>query len=85
MKFYDRGQEIAFLREIRNTAEKVARFTVVTGKDELSNCVTFCEIKRQTDEISIGMLKQRAEVMLQATHEWKKYDIRYKGLSMDEM
>ncbi|MBR2185471.1 MAG: hypothetical protein IJ897_08650 [Prevotella sp.] len=57
----------------------------MTGKDELSNCVTFCEIKRQTDEISIGMLKQRAEVMLQATHEWKKYDIRYKGLSMDEM
>ena len=32
MKFYDRGQEIAFLRETRNTAEKVARFTVVTGR-----------------------------------------------------
>ena len=54
-------------------------------EDELSDCVTFCEIKRQADEICIGMLKQRAEVMMQATHEWKKYDIRYKGLSMDEM
>ena len=32
MRFYDREQEIAFLRETRDTAEKVARFTVVTGR-----------------------------------------------------
>ena len=32
MRFYDREQEIAFLRETRNTAERVARFTVVTGR-----------------------------------------------------
>ena len=25
------------------------------------------------------------QVMLQATHEFKKYDIRYKGLSMEDM
>lgn len=55
------------------------------AEDELSDSVTFCEIKRQADEISIGVLKQRAEVMLQATHEFKKYDIRYKGLSMEDM
>ena len=32
MRFYDREQEITFLRETRDTAEKVARFTVVTGR-----------------------------------------------------
>lgn len=55
------------------------------AEDELSDCVTFYEIKRQADDINIGVLKQRVEVMLQATHEFKKYDIRFKGLSMDEM
>ena len=32
MRFYGREQEIAFLRETRGTAERVARFTVVTGR-----------------------------------------------------
>ena len=32
MKFYDREQEMAFLKETREKAEKVARFTVVTGR-----------------------------------------------------
>jgi AAA+ ATPase superfamily predicted ATPase len=55
------------------------------AEDEISDSVTFYEIKRQADEISIGVLKQRAEVMLQGTHAFKKYNIRYKGLSMEEM
>ena len=32
MRFYDREQEVAFLRETRVKAESVARFTVVTGR-----------------------------------------------------
>ena len=32
MKFYDREQEIAFLKETRDTAKTTARFTVVTGR-----------------------------------------------------
>ena len=55
------------------------------AEDELNNRVIFYEIKRQAEEISIGVLKQRAEVMLQATHQFKKYDISYKSLSMEEM
>ena len=55
------------------------------AEDELSGHVSFYEIKRQADEISIGVLRQRAEVMLQATHEFKKHDISYKGLSMENM
>lgn len=57
----------------------------MVAEDELTNRVTFYEVKRQVDEISIGVLKQKAEVMLGATHEWKKYEIAYKGLSMEEM
>ena len=37
MKFYDREQELAFLRETRETAKKVARFTVVTKKYDISH------------------------------------------------
>ena len=55
------------------------------AEDELSKRVTFYEIKRQMEDISIGVLKQKAEVFLQATHEFKKYDISYKGLSIEEM
>ena len=32
MKFYDREKEMSFLRETRANAERVARFTVVTGR-----------------------------------------------------
>ena len=53
--------------------------------DDLEKRVTFYEVKRQAEEISIGVLKQKAEMMLQATHEYKKYEIAYKGLSMEEM
>ena len=55
------------------------------AEDEISNRVTFCEIKRQAEEISLGVLKQRAVVMLEATRAFKKYKIAYKGLSMEDM
>ena len=55
------------------------------AEDELSNSVTFYEMKRQAAEISIGILKQRAEVMLQATHEFKNYKLKYQALSMEDM
>ena len=42
-------------------------------------------VARKADEIGFGVLKQRAQVMLQATHEFKKYDISHKGLSMEDM
>jgi len=47
--------------------------------------MNFFEVKRQAEDISIGVLKQKAEAMLQATHEFKKYETVYKGLSMEDM
>lgn len=55
------------------------------AEDELSDSATFFEIKRQKSEISLGTLKQKAEMFLGATHAFKGYKIDYKGLSMEEM
>ena len=55
------------------------------AEDELSDHATFYEIKRQRDEISIGTLKQKAEALLRATGALKGYEIRYEGLSMEDM
>lgn len=43
--------------------------------DELSDLAIFYEIKRQKSEISIGVLKQKAETFLNATHKLKGYKI----------
>ena len=55
------------------------------AEDELSDRATFYEIKRQRDEICNGTLKQKAEAMLRATGAFKGYEIRYEGLSMEDM
>lgn len=55
------------------------------AENELADKVVFCEIKRQAEEISMGVLKQKAEVFKQATHEFNGYEIAYKGLSMEDM
>ena len=55
------------------------------AEDELSDRALFFEIKRQKDEISIGALKQKAEIFLGATHQFKDYEIGYEGLSMEDM
>jgi len=55
------------------------------AEDELSDRATFYEIKRQRNEISIGTLKQKAEALLRATGAFKGYEIRYEGLSMEDM
>ena len=55
------------------------------AEDELTNSAIFYEIKRQKDDISLGVLKQKVEVFLQATGQFKGYKISYKGLSMEDM
>ena len=55
------------------------------AEDELTDSAIFYEIKRQKDDVSFGAVKQKAEVFLQATGQFKGYKISYKGLSMEEM
>ena len=53
--------------------------------DELEQKVTFYEVKRQAKDINLGILKDQAEHFFQATGKFKKYDIGYQGLSMEDM
>ena len=55
------------------------------AEDELTDSAIFYEIKRQKDDINLGALKQKVDVFLQATHQFKGYGISYIGLSMQEM
>lgn len=53
--------------------------------DEVSESVTFFEIKRQQDEIDIAVLKRKAEAFLRATYQFNGFSISYEGLSMKQM
>ena len=53
--------------------------------DELEQKVTFYEVKRQAKDINLGILKDKAEHFFQATGKFKKHDIGYQGLSMEDM
>lgn len=53
--------------------------------DELEQKVTFYEVKRQAKDINLGILKDKTEHFFQATGKFKKYDIGYQGLSMEDM
>lgn len=53
--------------------------------DELEQKVTFYEVKRQAKDVNLGILKDKAEHFFQATGKFKKYDIGYQGLSMEDM
>lgn len=55
------------------------------AEDEISNSVTFYEIKRQESEIRLNELKQKVQVFLAATRQFKNHKIDYKGLSMADM
>ena len=53
--------------------------------DELSESVTFFEIKRNQEEISIGILKKKAEALMRATYQFKDFKVFYEGLSLQQM
>ena len=55
------------------------------AEDELTWEVTFFEIKRKKEELRPSRLKQKAEVFLSSTHQFKGYKVTYKGLSLEDM
>lgn len=57
----------------------------IIAADEIEQDVTFCEVKRQAKDINIGILKDKAEHFFQSTGKFKRFNIKYKGLSMDDM
>ena len=57
----------------------------IIAADELEQKVIFYEVKRQAKDINLGILKDKAEHFFQATGKFKKFDIGYQGLSMEDM
>ena len=57
----------------------------IIAADELKKTVTFNEVKRQTKNLDMHLLKDRADIFLKSTREFKNYDISYNGLSMENM
>ena len=55
------------------------------AEDELRREVTFCEIKRQADNISIGVLRAKAEAFLRATGAYSDWKMHHLGLSLEDM
>ena len=53
--------------------------------DEIEQTVCFYEVKRQAKDVVIGIVKEKAEHFFQATGRFKRYNIEYKGLSMEDM
>ncbi len=59
--------------------------SILSAADELEQKVIFYEVKRQAKDINLGILKDKAKHFFQATGKFKKFDIVYQGLSMEDM
>ena len=57
----------------------------IVAENELDDKAVFFEVKRKAENIDLETLKGKAAVFLRATGEFKGYEVRYKGLSMDDM
>ena len=57
----------------------------IIAADEIEHTVCFYAVKRQAKDVVIGIVKEKAEHFFQVTGKFKKYNIEYKGLSMDDM
>ena len=57
----------------------------IIAADEIENKVIFYEVKRQAKDVNIGIVKDKAGHFFQATGKFKRYNIEYKGLSMEDM
>lgn len=57
----------------------------IIAHDEIDGKAEFYEVKRQSKDVSIDVLKERAEVFMQSTREFKKCKTIFRGLSMEDM
>ena len=100
MKFYDRKQELAVLRRIREESQKTARFTVLTGcwwdrkgeneidivaEDELDKRALFVEVKRKASRASLSDLDRKIEEFRHATGRFGRYTVDRTILSLEDM
>lgn len=57
----------------------------IVTENELDHTLVFYEVKRQNENMSIGELKKKAEAFFTKNKIASLYDIRYQGLSLEDM
>lgn len=57
----------------------------IITQNELDHNLTFYEVKRKEENISIGVLKTKAEAFFKKNKIASDYDIRYQGLTLEDM
>lgn len=57
----------------------------IITQNELDHNLTFYEVKRKEENISIGVLKAKAEAFFKKNKIASDYDIRYQGLTLEDM
>ena len=57
----------------------------IVAEDELEKKAVFAEVKRDTEKISIPILKKKADMFLRATGAFKGYHVSFKALSLKDM
>lgn len=57
----------------------------IITENELTDTATFYEVKRKASNIDLNVLKAKADNFLKATGKFKRYQIKYIGLSMENM
>ena len=57
----------------------------IIAADELNKRVEFIEVKRQQRNIDLSILCAKADVFLNTTKKFGKYDVIYRGLSLDNI
>ena len=57
----------------------------IIASDDLSKSVDFIEVKRQKSDIDLSILRSKAATFFKTVGEYKKYEISYRGLAMDDM
>lgn len=57
----------------------------IIAADEIEKKVTFFEVKRQADNIRLETLREKASRFFESTGKFTRFNVTYKGLSMEDM
>lgn len=90
---------LALERYFRDKAKEGKQFTLIgrwwdrkgeneidlIAADELEKRVEFCEIKRNSKNINISVLEEKAHNMMTASHLFNGYNVELKGFDMHDM
>lgn len=79
------GNRLLFQIFPKPTFPKTRTQILAIAVDEIGHTACFYEVKRQAKDVVIGIVKEKAEHFFQITGGFKKYNIEYKGLSMEDM